>query len=103
MPRPIFFEYWRPSAAYRVRIALNLKGIDYESRPIALRQGAQNSADYRAINPFGLGPMLEIDGNRLVQSLASITSLDTKYPHTPLIPATGAQSAHVAPMAPAIA
>src|SRR5260221_1473590 len=103
MPRPIFYEYWRSSAAYRVRIALNLKGIDYESRPIDLRQGAQNSADYHAINPFGLVPMLEIDGNRLVQSLAIITYLDTKYPNPPLIPAMAAERAHVTAMALAIA
>src|SRR5260221_13249938 len=103
MPRPIFYEYWRSSAAYRVRIALNLKGIDYESRQIDLREGAQNSADYQAINPFGLVPMLEIDGNRLVQSLAIITYLDTKYPNPPLIPAMAAERAHVTTMALAIA
>src|SRR5260221_9940595 len=103
MPRPIFYEYWRSSAAYRVRIALNLKGIDYESRQIDLREGAQNSADYHAINPFGLVPMLEIDGNRLVQSLDIITSLNTKSPTPPLIPAMAAERAQVTAMALAIA
>jgi maleylacetoacetate isomerase len=99
MARPVFYEYWRSSAAYRVRIALNLKGIDYESRPIDLREGAQNSADYHAINPFGLVPMLEIDGHKLAQSLAIITYLDTKYPTPPLIPAMAAERAHVSAMA----
>jgi maleylacetoacetate isomerase len=103
MARPVFYEYWRSSAAYRVRIALNLKGIDYESRPIDLREGAQNSADYHAINPFGLVPMLEIDGHKLAQSLAIITYLDTKYPTPPLIPAMAAERAHVTAMALAIA
>jgi maleylacetoacetate isomerase len=103
MPRPVFYEYWRSSAAYRVRIALNLKGIDYESRQIDLREGAQNSAEYQAVNPFGLVPMLEIDGNRLTQSLAIITYLDTKYPNPPLIPAMAAERAHVTAMALAIA
>ena len=57
MSRPILYEYWRSSAAYRVRIALNLKGVDYESRQVDLRAGAQNAPDYRAVNPFGLVPM----------------------------------------------
>src|SRR3954453_13185211 len=94
MPRPIFYEYWRSSAAYRVRIALKLKGIDYESRQIDLREGEQNSPEYRAINPFGLVPMLDIVGHQLTQSLAIITYLDTRYPSRPLIPAMAAERAH---------
>src|SRR3954453_21678633 len=103
MPRPGFYEYWRSSAAYRVRIALKLKGVDYESRQIDLREGAQDSADYRAINPFGLVPMLEIDGHQLTLSLAIITYLDTRFPTRPLIPAMAAERAHVTAMALAIA
>src|SRR4051794_38649771 len=103
MSRPIFYEYWRSSAAYRVRIALNLKGIDYESRQIDLREGEQNSPEYRAINPFGLVPMLDIDGHQLTQSLAIITYLDTRYPSRPLIPAMAAERAHVTAMALSIA
>jgi maleylacetoacetate isomerase len=103
MPRPVLYEYWRSSAAYRVRIALKLKGVDYESRQIDLREGAQNSADYRAVNPFGLVPMLEIDGHQLTQSLAIITYLDTRFPSRPLIPAMAAERAHVTAMALAIA
>jgi len=103
MSRPIFYEYWRSSAAYRVRIALKLKGIDYESRPIDLREGAQNSADYRAVNPYGFVPMLEIDGHRLTQSLAIINYLDLRYPNRPLIPAVAAERAHVVSLSLAIA
>jgi len=103
MPRPVFYEYWRSSAAYRVRIALKLKGIDYESRQIDLREGEQNSPEYRAINPFGLVPMLDIDGHQLTQSLAIITYLDTRYPSRPLIPAMAAERAHVTAMALSIA
>jgi glutathione S-transferase len=72
MSRPILHDYYRSSAAYRVRIALNLKGVDYESRPVNLAEGAQKSADYRALNPQGFVPMLEIDGLRLTQSLSII-------------------------------
>jgi maleylacetoacetate isomerase len=103
MPKPIFYEYWRSSAAYRVRIALNLKGIDYESRQVDLREGEQKSADYRALNPQGLVPMLEIDGQRLTQSLAIINYLDIRYPTPPLIPAAAAERAHVVAMAMAVA
>jgi maleylacetoacetate isomerase len=103
MPKPILYDYWRSSAAYRVRIALNLKGIDYESRQVDLREGEQKSADYRALNPQGLVPMLEIDGQRLTQSLAIINYLDIRYPTPPLIPAAAAERAHVVAMAMAVA
>ena len=103
MARPILYDYWRSSAAYRVRIALNLKGVDYESRQVDLREGEQRSADYRALNPQGLVPMLEIDGHRLTQSLAIINYLDLRYPNQPLIPALAAERAHVVAMAMTIA
>jgi len=86
-----------------VRIALNLKGVDYESRPVDLRDDAQKSADYRALNPQGLVPMLEIDGHRLTQSVAIINYLDLRYPNQPLLPAAAAERAHVVAMAMAIA
>jgi len=103
MARPIFYDYWRSSACYRVRIALKLKGVDYETRQIDLRADEQNSAAYRAINPFGLVPMLEIDGHQLAQSLAIINYLDLRFPNRPLIPAMAAERAHVVAMSLSIA
>ena len=103
MSRPVFYEYWRSSAAYRVRIALKLKGVDYESRQIDLREGAQRSDAYRSLNPQGLVPMMEIDGHRLTQSLAILNYLDLRYPNQPLIPASAAERAHVVAMALTIA
>jgi maleylacetoacetate isomerase len=103
MTKPILYDYFRSSAAYRVRIALNLKGVDYEQRQVDLRAGAQKSADYRSLNPQGLVPMLEIDGHRLTQSLAIINYLDLRFPNQPLIPALAAERAHVVAMAMTIA
>jgi len=99
MTRPILYEAPRSSAAYRVRIALNLKGVDYESRPVDLLAGEQNSVDYRGINPQGLVPMLEIDGLRLTQSLNIIVYLDQRFPDFLLMPRDPADGAHVRSMA----
>lgn len=103
MSRPILYDYFRSSAAYRVRIALRLKGVEYESRQIDLRDGAQRSDAYLALNPQGLVPMMEIDGHRLTQSLAILNYLDMRYPNQPLIPASAAERAHVVAMALTIA
>lgn len=103
MSRIILHDYYRSSAAYRVRIALKLKGVDYESRQVDLRSDDQKSPEYRALNPQGLVPMLEIEGHRLTQSLAIINYLDIRYPVPPLIPAAAAERAHVVAMAMAIA
>jgi maleylacetoacetate isomerase len=103
MSRPVLYDYFRSSAAYRVRIALNLKGVDYESRPINLAEGEQKSGDYRAINPHGFVPMLEIDGRRLTQSLSIIMYLAMRFPDPPLLPEDAADAAHVRGMALAIA
>ena len=65
MTRALLHDYFRSSAAYRVRIALNLKGVDYDRQPVNLVEGAQKSEAYRALNPQGLVPMLEIDGLKL--------------------------------------
>jgi maleylacetoacetate isomerase len=99
MSRPILYDYFRSSAAYRVRIALNLKGVDYESRQVDLRAGEQGGDDYRALNPQGLVPMLVIDGHKLTQSMAIVTYLDARFPTPPLIPAMAPERAHVAAMA----
>jgi maleylacetoacetate isomerase len=103
MSRPILYEAPRSSAAYRVRIALNLKGLDYESRPVNLLEGEQKSDEYRELNPQGLVPMFEIDGNRLTQSLAIIVYLDQQFPDPPLVPRDPADGAHVRAMALSIA
>jgi len=103
MAKALLYDYFRSSASYRVRIALNLKGIDYEQRPINLANGQQKADDYRALNPQGLVPMLEIDGHRLTQSLSIIVYLDQMYHDPPLMPADPADGAHVRALALAVA
>ncbi|HZG45037.1 MAG TPA: glutathione S-transferase N-terminal domain-containing protein, partial [Allosphingosinicella sp.] len=85
MARPLLHDYFRSSAAYRVRIALRLKGIEHDSVSVDLRTGAQKDEAYRALNPQGFVPMLEIDGHRLTQSLAIIAYLDATRPDPPLL------------------
>ncbi|WP_294123789.1 maleylacetoacetate isomerase [Sphingomonas sp.] len=103
MARAVLYDYFRSSAAYRVRIALNLKGVDYEQRQINLAEGAQRDDAYRALNPQGLVPMLEIDGHRLTQSLAICNYLDSIVPDPPFMPADAAERAHVLTLALAVA
>ena len=103
MSRAVLYDYYRSSAAYRVRIALNLKGIEYDSRPVNLLQSEQTADGYRALNPQGLVPMLEIDGHRLTQSLSIIMYLATRFPEPPLLPQDAAEAAHVRAMALTIA
>lgn len=103
MTRAILHDWLRSSAAYRVRIALNLKGVDYESRPIDLRAGKQKEPAYRALNPQGFVPMLEIDDRRITQSLAIIAYLDQTRPKPPLLPKDPTDQAHVRAMALTIA
>lgn len=98
MPRAVLYDYYRSSAAYRVRIGLNLKGISYESRPVNLLESAQKSDEYRALNPQGFVPILEIDGERLTQSLAILGYLDQKFPNVPLLPARAEARAQVLAM-----
>jgi maleylacetoacetate isomerase len=103
MSRIILYDYYRSSACYRVRIALNLKGVQYEQRPVNLLTSEQKSEEYRTLNPQGLVPMLEIDGHRLTQSVAIINYLDLRFANQPLIPAAAAERAHVVAMAMAVA
>jgi len=103
MSQAVLYDYYRSSAAYRVRIALNLKGIDYESRTVNLLHSEQRGDEYRALNPQGLVPMLEIDGHRLTQSLSIMVYLDQVYPELPLMPRDPVDGAHVRAMALTIA
>jgi maleylacetoacetate isomerase len=80
------YDYWRSSAAYRVRIALNLKRVPYESQDVALLEGVHRSAANLARNPQGFVPTLEVDGEAITQSLAIIDYLDALYPDPPLVP-----------------
>ena len=86
MTSVVLHDYWRSSASYRVRIALELKGIGYERVATNLVVGEQRADDYLALNPQGFVPMLEIDGLKLTQSLAIVDYLDTAFPEPPLIP-----------------
>jgi len=95
------YTFFRSSASFRVRIALNLKGLKYKQAPIHLRRGGgeQLSAAYKAINPQALVPALEDDGNILTQSLAIIEYLEERYPQPPLLPRDPADKALVRSMA----
>lgn len=100
------YSYFRSSAAYRVRIALNLKGLTYEMVPIHLTKdgGRQHMPDYRAINPQARVPSLEVsEGTILTQSLAIIEYLDEMHPNPPLLPADALERAKVRAIAQLIA
>ena len=99
------YTYFRSSAAYRVRIALNLKGIAYDSIPVHLLQdgGQQLLPAYRAVNPSALVPALDDDGAILTQSLAMLEYLDETRPGVPLLPADALGRARVRALALAIA
>ncbi|KQR88044.1 maleylacetoacetate isomerase [Sphingomonas sp. Leaf343] len=95
----ILHGYWRSSAAYRVRIALALKGLAYEQVNHDLRTGAQSAPDYTALNPQHLVPTLEVDGLILTQSLAIVEWLDERHPTPALLPADADGRAIVRAMA----
>lgn len=99
------YTFFRSSASYRVRIALNIKGIRYEQVPIHLRRGGgeQFAASYKSIHPQALVPALEDSGRILTQSLAIIEYLDERYPNPPLLPRESADRALVRSMALVIA
>lgn len=82
------YTYWRSSCSYRVRIALGLKGLEWDSIPVHLVKGEQRDPGYLAHNPSGFVPTLVLDdGTELVQSLAIIDYLDAVHPAPPLLPA----------------
>ena len=97
------YTFFRSSAAFRVRIALNLKGLPYEPVPKAFARGEHRGADYLALNPQGLIPALETQGVVLPQSLAIIEYLNDCYPTPPLLPADPIARARVRAMALAVA
>lgn len=80
------FAYFRSSTSYRLRIALNLKGLDYEVVPVDLRTAEQKGTVFTSRNPFGSVPMLEADGRDRAQSMALIEWLEEAYPQPPLLP-----------------
>ena len=94
LPEPVLYGYWRSSAAYRVRIALNFKQITATQVSVQLQSGEQRSDKHRARNPAGLIPVWrEADGFTLAQSLAIIEYLDEIYPYPPLLPIDPRQKA----------
>lgn len=95
----ILHGYWRSGAAYRVRIALNLKGVSYDQQGVDLRTGAQGSDVFVALNPQGMVPALEVDGAVLTQSPAILEWLEETHPQPPLLPADPVERAQVRAMA----
>lgn len=91
----ILHGYFRSSAAYRTRIALNLKGLEYEQHAVDLRTGAQRSEAYLKLNPQGLVPALEVDGAVITQSSAILEWLDETWPEPALMPADALGRAQV--------
>ena len=80
------FGYWRSSAAYRLRIALNLKGVAYDQVAVNLKEGEQSGAGWLAVQPQGLVPVLEHDGERLLQSPAILEWIDGTWPEPGFLP-----------------
>ena len=100
----VLYSYWRSSSAFRVRIALNLKGIGYRQKFIHLVRegGQQHQAAYREVNPLGLVPALEHGGHTIVQSLAICEYLEEVFPRAPLLPEDPASRARVRSIAQSI-
>ena len=97
------YSYWRSSAAYRVRIALNLKGMPYETLPVHLARGEQHQAPYSDLNPQELVPVL-LHGSRILrQSMAIMEYLDETWPTPPLMPTTARDRQRVRALAQMIA
>ena len=95
----ILHGYWRSGAAYRVRIALALKGLTYDQSGHDLRTGAQKAPDYVALNPQGMVPALQVDDAVLTQSPAILEWLEETHPAPALLPSDALGRAHVRAMA----
>lgn len=89
------YSFWRSGAAHRLRIALELKGVPYDLAPVDLRTAEHKAEAYRRLNPQQFVPMLDIGGERLIQSTAIIEWLEETYPDPPLLPADPIDRAHV--------
>lgn len=99
----ILHGYWRSGTSYRTRIALELKGLDYETAAVDLRQGDQRSVAYLALNPQGLVPALETAEGVLTQSPAILEWLEETHPEPSLLPAGPGERAQVRAMAALVA
>jgi maleylacetoacetate isomerase len=95
----VLYGYWRSLAAYRVRIALNLKGIAYTETDVDLGKGAQHAPEYHALNPQNALPLLDHDGLRITQSLAIMEYIEETWLQAPLLPADPAGRARVRSLA----
>jgi len=96
MSQPVLYSYWRSTTSYRVRAALNLKGVAYDTVPVDLLAGDQHSDDHTALNPGRGVPVLVLeDGAVLTQSLAILDYIDTTWPMPPLLPAAPVSRARV--------
>lgn len=99
MAKAVLYDYWRSSASYRVRIALNLKRVNYERVAVDLVAGDQRGEAHLARNPQGFVPALAVDGRTITQSLAIIDYLDAMVPAPSFVPRDRADRAHVLAMA----
>lgn len=98
----ILHGYWRSGAAYRVRIALNLKGVPYSQAPHDLRKDEQRSPAFAKLNPQLMVPALEVEGAVLTQSVAILEWIEERYPSPPLLPGRLAERAQVRALVAAI-
>ena len=97
------YDYWRSSASYRVRIALNLKGLDYDRIVVNLLEGEHRGAEHRQRSPIGYVPALAIDGQMMTQSLAILEYLETGFPEPALLPSDPVEASRLRAIAHTIA
>ena len=97
------YDYWRSSASYRVRIALNLKGLDYDRIVVNLLEGEHRGAEHRQRSPIGYVPALAIDGQMMTQSLAILEYLETRFPEPALLPSDPVEASRLRAIAHTIA